>query len=225
MASVSGRGVYSANRASALAGVPTSTVYEWARKGIVVPSISPERIKLWSWADLVALRAIYWLRHPLLDNRKATAMSRVRRFISVVEAEATRIGDAIGQRALILRVDRSGRIYIESDGVMLDGGRDFKHPVARDLVVDLLATFSADANLTGPDLTHPRPQLRISPGKLSGEPHVRDTRIETRVLAALDRRGFDERVIIDLYPGLSPEALADSIDLERQLEVNLSRAA
>ncbi len=49
-------GCYDARRTAALSGVPRSTVYDWARKGIVVPSISPEREKLWSYADLMALR-------------------------------------------------------------------------------------------------------------------------------------------------------------------------
>ena len=50
-------GCYDATRAAALSGVPKSTVYDWARKEIVVPSISPEREKLWSYADLMALSA------------------------------------------------------------------------------------------------------------------------------------------------------------------------
>lgn len=57
-------GVYEARRAAALAGVPVSTVYDWARKEVVVPGVSPVRQKLWSYADLMALRIVSWLRHP-----------------------------------------------------------------------------------------------------------------------------------------------------------------
>ncbi|MGK2959094.1 MAG: hypothetical protein ACSLFB_12010 [Acidimicrobiales bacterium] len=57
-------GCYNARRTAALSGVPRSTVYDWALKGVVVPSISPEREKLWSYADLMALRIVSWLRHP-----------------------------------------------------------------------------------------------------------------------------------------------------------------
>lgn len=56
-------GCYEGPRAAALSGVPVSTVYYWARLGIVEPSVSPTRIKLWSYADLMALRIVYWLRH------------------------------------------------------------------------------------------------------------------------------------------------------------------
>ena len=219
------RGVYSANRASALAGVPTSTVYEWARKKIVVPSISPEKLKLWSWADLVALRAIYWLRHPVPDVRRPTSMARVRQFIAEVESAALDVGEAIGEHTLALRVDPAGLVHIERDGLLVEAGYDFNQRVATELVVDLLETFSCDSDVMGPNLMRPRPELRIIPGKLAGEPHVRDTRIETRVLAALRRRGLPPEAIVELYPGLSSDALDQSLDLEKQLDANLVVAA
>ena len=55
-------GAYSADRAAALSAVPISTVHYWARTGVLVPSVSPERVKLWSYSDLMGLRMIYWLR-------------------------------------------------------------------------------------------------------------------------------------------------------------------
>ncbi len=44
-------------RRAALSGVPKSTVHYWSRQGILVPSVSPERVKLWSYGDLMALRS------------------------------------------------------------------------------------------------------------------------------------------------------------------------
>jgi DNA-binding transcriptional MerR regulator len=57
-------GTYPADRAAALSGVPLSTVHYWARHDILMPSVSAERTKLWSFTDLLALRTIYWLRQP-----------------------------------------------------------------------------------------------------------------------------------------------------------------
>ena len=54
-----GRGVYDTRRAAALSGVPISTLHYWARTRLYTPSISPgPRTHLWSWADLLVLRAI-----------------------------------------------------------------------------------------------------------------------------------------------------------------------
>lgn len=74
-------GCYEALRAAALSGVPHSTVYDWARKGLVVPSTSVEREMLWSYADLMALRIVSWLRHPKGphdEQHPASAMHHVR---------------------------------------------------------------------------------------------------------------------------------------------------
>jgi hypothetical protein len=56
---------YDARRAAALSGVPLSTLYQWARRGIIEPSASAERPRLWSYADLMALRIVS--RHTSRD--------------------------------------------------------------------------------------------------------------------------------------------------------------
>lgn len=86
-------GCYQAPRAAALSGVPRSTVYDWAVKGIVVPSISPEREKLWSYADLMALRIVSWLRHPnaLDEERRRDSAMRTPPLptLTVLDSQAT----------------------------------------------------------------------------------------------------------------------------------------
>jgi uncharacterized protein (DUF433 family) len=47
------------------------------------------------------------------------------------------------------------------------------------------------------------------------------SRVETRALAALARRGMGASNIIQLYPSLDEKAVIDAIDLEEQLERNL----
>lgn len=69
----------------------------------------------------------------------------------------------------------------------------------------------------GPDLRRPRQLLRIVPGKCSGEPHVRGTRITTTTLASLFERGYDLDAVAALYPHEPREALAQAHDLEQQL--------
>lgn len=216
------RGVYTAGRASALAGVPISTIYDWARepRSMILPSVSRSRVKLWSWTDLVALRAVYWLRHPLRDERHPTTMNAVKQMLDRVRVLAGGLGEALVSESLILRVDHQGRVYLESEEVMSVSSGWLQRPM-----VDLLSTFSIEDTLVGPHLRSPREHVRILPGKLAGEPHVANTRIETRVLAALNNRGMVEENIVELYPGLTLQALSESLDLEGQLERNLRAAA
>jgi DNA-binding transcriptional MerR regulator len=59
---VEARGAYPADRAAALSGVPKATIYYWARNEVLSPSVSPTRVRLWSYSDLLGLRTIAWLR-------------------------------------------------------------------------------------------------------------------------------------------------------------------
>jgi DNA-binding transcriptional MerR regulator len=69
------RGAYTADRAAALAGVPLSTVHYWARNEILIPSVSPTKVKMWSYTDLMGLRTIYWLRQRKVHNRRVAGAS------------------------------------------------------------------------------------------------------------------------------------------------------
>src|SRR5919199_4177837 len=84
-----GRGVYDADRAACLAGVPKSTLHYGARQGIYRPSVSPDpRVRLWSWADLLALRTIDWLRRQKGgDAPPPVSMRKIRTALQELERE------------------------------------------------------------------------------------------------------------------------------------------
>ena len=222
------RGVYPANRAAALAGVPLTTVYYWARKEIYVPTLSHEKVMLWSWGDLLALRAISWLRSAKPDIAvRPTTMRQVRTLLSALEREfSDRLGDHLANKSVVLRVDSAGRPFIQVEQALV-------HPQASgvlqaaspELMVDLLAEYTPEQGLRGPHLLTPRPRLRIVPGKLGGEPHVEDTRLDTRTISALSRRGYKVGAILKFYPFLDRRSVHQAVDLEEQLDRNLGRIA
>jgi uncharacterized protein (DUF433 family) len=217
------RGAYTAERAAALSGVPKSTVHYWARQEILVPSVSPERVKLWSYGDLMALRTIYWLRQTKQDasGREVprTAMKAVRRALREIAALKLDLWTEDG--APRVAVDRRGGIIIEDEGrAQRPGGQRI---LDADML-DLLAPFASREGLRGPDLSVPRPRLRIVPGKLGGSPHVVRTRLESQALGALAEGGLPKAKICRLYPDIEPEAIDDALDLERQLAQNLHLA-
>jgi uncharacterized protein (DUF433 family)/DNA-binding transcriptional MerR regulator len=216
------RGAYSADRASALSGVPKSTIHWWARESILVPSVSPEKVKLWSYADLIALRIIYWLRQrkttELGVDIPATSMSVVRR--ALAELRALDMPLWHDDRPTLL-VNGDGHVYLQGP----HGIQTVEGQLAHGDVLDLVAPFTTGEGLRGPNLLQPRPELRIIPGKLSGSPHVVGTRVETRALAALMHDGFDEPGIVELYPFLTKSQVEQAIDLEQQLAQNLLKSA
>lgn len=208
-------GCYEAPRAAALSGVPISTIYDWARKEVVIPSVSAEREKLWSYADLMALRIVYWLRHPKggPETVPASPMPEVRRALGRLDEMGLDIWASDGTRPSPLLVDRTARICIAAADELVDARGQ---QVMADCL-DLLAPFLDGGDVRGPDLRQPRPRLRIVPGKCAGEPHLRGTRLTTQTVAALVDRGYDVDGVHRLYPDQDLEAITEAIDLERQL--------
>jgi uncharacterized protein (DUF433 family) len=215
---------YSADRAASLAGVPRNTAYYWARTGLVVPSVSSERVKRWSFADVLVLRLIDWLRKDKPDADRDVPIPRtsvwvIRRELAKVESLAGRLED----ESLTVFVDEAGRLRFDRDGqVVVELGLGFAQAVLESQV-DLIAPSLWREGQRGPNLRSPRPTLRIVPGKLAGEPHVANTRIDTGTIASLVKRGFETGRIIELYPRLTAEAVADANELEEQLAENLRR--
>jgi uncharacterized protein (DUF433 family) len=212
------RGAYTAERAAALSGVPKSTVHHWARKEWLVPSVSPTRVKLWSYTDLMGLRAIYWLRHPKPtpdgEEIPPTPMSAVREAL----AELDRIDLDLWheEHGYMVRVSRAGEVYVgrAEDSVPLDRQLPLEN-------LDLIEPFESEAGIRGPDLVAPRSLLRIVAGKLAGAPHLLRTRLETEALAAISRRGIGKEKIYGLYPKFDRAAIDQALDLETQLARNL----
>jgi len=214
-------GCYDARRTAALSGVPRSTVYDWARKGVVVPSISPEREKLWSYADLMALRIVSWLRHPKQlaeDVRPASAMRDVREALVQLDQLGLDLWDG-GADAFSLYVDLSGRIVI----VTPDAARDLNGQGVLSDWLDLLGPFEGVAG-SGPDLRRPREHLRIVPGKCAGEPHLDGSRLTTVTIAALAERGYALADVARLYPDQRKESLTEAIAFERWFGTSISAA-
>lgn len=218
------RGAYSADRAAALSGVPKSTVHYWARKEILVPSVSAGRIRLWSYSDLLALRVIAWLRAtktaPDGQAIAPTTMTAVRTGLRELASIDLALWTEEGSPNIA--VDRGGRI-------VLNATPSPEHPDGQAVLdadaLDLLRPLAIGRLVRGPDLVTPRPRLRIVPGKLAGAPHVHRTRIETEALAALRRRGLTVGKITALYPAIDTADVEDALDLECELQPDLALAA
>lgn len=211
------RGAYTARRAAALSGVPLSTVHHWARQGVLVPTVSPRRVKLWSYSDLMGLRTISWLRHPKSTGDgaevPATTMRAVRRALEVLrELDLDLWSEDSGPN---VSVTRAGEVIVAAEPRIEGDSRQYVLP--SDDVLDLIAPFRSAEGGSGPDLVRPRPRLRIVPGRLSGAPHVAHSRVESEALASLTGSGVPVETVYRLYPDLDPRGIDDALDLERQL--------
>lgn len=212
-------GCYEAGRAAALSGVPTRTVYDWARKGIVVPSISPVQEKLWSYADLMALRIVAWLRRPKAltddDRLPASPMNQVRQALMQLERMQMDIWTEKHAGGSPVVIDQRGDIFlgVPTGFVDLKGN----HALPHEERFGLLGPFEYEGH-RGPDLLQPRPHLRIVPERVAGEPHAEGTRLTTQTLAGLAARNFTTARIASMYE--VPEYVVnEAVDLEATLNV------
>lgn len=216
-------GAYTADRAAALSGVPRSTVHYWARHEILVPSVSRERVRLWSYSDLFALRTVYWLRARKTTASgyevPATAMRLVRRALAHL-------------RELDLALFHDGRptVLVQADGtILVEPPGERPHTLQRQTVdsdvLDVVRPFDTVERTRGVDLYQPAKLVRILPRKLSGAPHVVETRIDTEGLARLAQRGFTVDAIVALYADLDAAKVEQALELEERLRSNLANAA
>jgi uncharacterized protein (DUF433 family)/DNA-binding transcriptional MerR regulator len=215
-------GAYTADRAAALSGVPRSTVLQWARLRLLVPSVSASGVKRWSFTDLIALRAVYWLRRLRGPNLGvdilASAIGGVRQALESPPASSATLRR---DRRLTILLDGEGSVYVDMSGRT----ESITEQIAASKLLDLTAPFPTTEGSHGPDLQRPRMDLRIAPGKLSGSPHVVGTRLETRALAALGRDGYGVGAIAALYPYVALSQITQALELEEQLRKNLSARA
>ena len=216
---------YPAERAASLAGIPISTLYYWARTELVVPSVSIHRVMRWSYADLLVLRLVDWLRKdkPRGDEERdlpRASMAKIRNELARVEE----LGDRLMDTGYTVEVDPAGRLHFANAAatwIELGSGRRQYEAGA----LDLVRPFEMHIGVIGPDLVRPGETLRIVPGKLSGEPHVEGTRIQTQAIGALEGRGLDPESILELYPDLGLANVAAAITLEQRLAENLLHEA
>jgi len=200
------RGVYDADRAAALSGVPRTTLHYWAREGLYVPSVSPDpRTRLWSWADLLALRAIDWMRGGSRRTDRTTTYA-IRRSL----AELVAAGYSAQDFGRIVAVSESGKPFLrlEDRDVLARPGRQGALPD----VLQLVSPY-----VLAPHLLTPRPLLRILPGKMHGEPHIIHTRIPSAGISELHDLGYTDNQIRGMYPDASREAIEQSIEFEHSL--------
>lgn len=211
-------GAYKADRAAALAGVPVSTLHYWSNHDILVPSVSPVRVKLWSFSDLMAARVIAWLRH---DKRYPSGVEIPRSSMRAVRNACTQLAELdlslwtekIGPT---VAVNRAGDILVKTRPTSEARGRQRVLEGADDYFT-VSGEFSLIGGVVGPDLHAPRPHLRIVPGKLSGSPHIVNTRLETSAIGSLALRGVEPKRIYGLYPDIDTASIDEAIDLEHQL--------
>lgn len=198
--------------ASYLTGASPRQLGYWRRATDSVPPLLQPATRrsgryLYSWADVVALRAIVYLRQE-------KSLPKIRRAVQILrELEADQWEhlaqyqlDATAQTIVV--VTPSGAIYDleHSPGTILESV----------LMEDVLGPFTARDRQV-PDLKHPRAMLHVHPRILGGYPVVVDSRVPFDAVASLAEEGAEPAEIVELYPSVDPRAIPDACDFARHV--------
>jgi DNA-binding transcriptional MerR regulator len=176
-------GFYSTSQVSRLTRIPTSTLYEWRRRGIIRPSLELVECDMvadngYSYSDMTLIRIIKALRDKHLDFDSAAKAIR-----HLYERLGPPDRRWVNEKVYIV----GNHIYVDRpDPWQITDATQMGQKVMEILFGDLfeeLREVDEEASIIVPPQF--RKYVQVKPGIMGGEPVVRDTRIPTATLVAL----------------------------------------
>lgn len=218
---IESQGLYSTAQVSRLARIPTSTIYEWRRRGIIRPSIELIENGLiadegYSYSDLTLVRIIKALRDQRLDFDSAARALR-------------HLYERLGPPD---RGWANEKVYLIGNRIYVDRPDDWKITDATELGQKVMETLfgalfeelremDAEASIIVPPAF--RKFVQVKPQVMGGEPVIRDTRIPTATIVSLKAKyGLDR--LKKIYCCVHPEKIEKAIEYEQYLDKQLAIA-
>jgi len=194
------RGHYLAHEAGRLAGVSGQTIGQWARRGYIRSSQSDETPRVYSYQDVAEAMVVHELRERDTDYRIIKDTIETLRRVTGNAWPLTH--GALGTA--------HGTVVVEDDGRYVDIGRRVGHGLA--VTEDDVERIAADLRRGGwaarelPGLEH----IEVDPGRLSGRPVIRGTRVPAELAAELADRPGGREELRDGYD-VSDEEIDDAV--------------
>jgi DNA-binding transcriptional MerR regulator/uncharacterized protein (DUF433 family) len=199
-------GVYLPRRAGALAGVSGQTIGQWARRGLVTPSVYEGRpANLYSYQDVAEAIVVRWLldegfqhaeiRHALDDVRDEYPDW------PLLHAPLGIGRQSVDDRGALVRKHRPD-VYVDVSGAA--PGQLVIRPQLLDTARDMLAHGGWLAT------THELKRIEVLPLKLGGQPSLRGRRWAVDHVARLGADKDGRRVLIEDY-GLEPVEVDEAV--------------
>lgn len=192
--------------AVALSGATVDQLAYWRRPTHSQPALLEPFAKrsgryLYSWADVIALRSIVFLRQE-------KSLPRIRKAVQTLRNLEADEWEHLSRYKLAATGDSI--VVLTPSGAVLDVG---SHPgtiLSEVLMRDVLDAFRTADGRRVSALPAPRPKLSVNPDVLGGYPVVAGTRVPYDVVAGLAEDGYSDAEIVELYPSVKPGAVADA---------------
>jgi uncharacterized protein (DUF433 family)/DNA-binding transcriptional MerR regulator len=191
---------------SVLTGATVRQLAYWRRRTISAePLLVPEGRRagryLYSWADVVALRSIVYLRQE-------KSLPRIRRAVGMLrQLEA----DDWQHLSAYRLISTESTIVVQTPaGQLLDLELQPGTVLEEVLMRDVLEPFETSGGRSVPALERPRPQITVDPSVLGGYPVIAGSRVPFDVVARLAEDDLEPAEIIAIYPSVAPESIEDA---------------
>jgi uncharacterized protein (DUF433 family) len=194
--------------ASVLSGASPRQLAYWRRPTPSSPPLLEPAAKrsgrfIYSWADVVALRAIVYLRQEKSLPKIRSAVATLRRLEAGEWEHLSRYQLVRTQETIIVRTP---------GGELLDLQHRPGTVLNEVLLRDILEPFETAGGDRVPDMRRPRPGLAVHPRILGGYPVVAGSRVPFDVVAGLADEGAEPGEIVAMYPSVDVGAIPDAQD-------------
>jgi len=198
---------------SVLTGATVAQLAYWRKDtrsspALLVPENKRSGRYLYSWADVVALRSIVYLRSEKSLPKIRRAVATLRRLESDQWTHLAGYKLISTPRTILVRTPSGQLLDVE------------QHPgtvVTETLMRDVLAPFETRTGRTVPALRQPRPHITVDPQVLGGYPVLAGTRVPFDAVASLADDDLEPAEISAIYPSAVPEAIADALAFAQQV--------
>ena len=198
---------------SVLTGATVAQLAYWRKETpsappLLIPEGKRSGRYLYSWADVVALRSIVYLRSEKSLPRIRRAVATLRQLEADEWTHLGRYTLISTKRTILVRTPK---------GQLLDLGEQPGTILAEVLMGDVLAPFETRTGRVVPALKRPRPYITVDPGVLGGYPVMAGTRVPFDAVAALAEDNLEPAEIRAIYPSVEREAIRDAMDFAQQV--------
>jgi uncharacterized protein (DUF433 family) len=175
---------------------------------LLIPAGKRSGRYMYSWADVVALRSIVYLRQE-------KSLPRIRRAVDMLRRLEASEWTHLATYSLIST--ESSIVVKTPSGHLLDLERRPGTVLDEVLMKDVLAPFATSSGRDVPALDRPRPRIAVDPQVLGGYPVIAGTRVPFDVVAQLAEDDLATADIIAIYPSVDPAAIDEAAEFARQV--------
>ena len=199
--------------ASVLSGASIDQLAYWRKETasappLLVPETRRSGRYLYSWADVIALRSIVYLRSEKSLPRIREAVAVLRKLEADDWTHLARYKLISTSTTIIVQTPKGDLLDLQAaPGTVLD----------EVLMRDVLEPFETAHGRQVPALRQPRQHLQVHPNILGGYPVIAGSRVPFHVVAGLAEDGVEPADISQMYPSVTAEAVPDAHDFARQV--------